>query len=527
MKKVNISILLFLCFAVSFLHAQNTRYVDPIFSDVDVEYDVVYGNNISVLTGAPAALDLKMDVYTPAGDTETDRPVVLYFHTGSFLPQYINGQITGGRLDSTVVEICTRLAQRGYVAMAVTYRQGWLPTSPDQNVRTGSLLQAAYRGIQDARTCVRYLRKDVDINGNSYGIDPDKIVMWGQGTGGYISLGAAFLDDYSEIVIDKFINSQTALPFVVESVHGDIYGTSTAQLNLPNHVGYSSDFAMAINMGGALGDSSWVNGAANEPVTMGYHVVTDPFAPFGNGPVIVPTTNQFVVNVSGTRTAVQFANESGANDILAPVLTMSPDALTQFVTAVKNVPVNLAALGQAPTTLGADHIYPFRVVGLGSGPWDWWNKPLLDVIISQYPASLMLNADVLHSNGLITNPDMSAAKGRLYIDTIMQYFIPRACQGLQLESCLLVSGTEEIADQSKVQLTFAPNPASSEMLVKTNIETPMIDLQVFDMSGLLVQSVRNVNTNQYTLQRNGLPPGMYLVKVRVEEGFIAQRIVFN
>ncbi len=527
MKKVNIPIFLLLLLGVSYLHAQNVRYVDPIFSQVNVQYNVTYGNNISVLTGTPAPLDLKMDIYSPAGDTETNRPVVLYFHTGSFLPQYLNGQITGGRLDSTVVEICTRLAKRGYVAMAVTYRQGWLPTSPDQNVRTGSLLQAAYRGIQDARTCVRFLRKDVAENANSYGIDPDKIIMWGQGTGGYISLGAAFLDDYQEIVIDKFIDTQTALPFVVESVHGDIYGTNQTPLNLPNHVGYSSDFAMAINMGGALGDSTWVDGADNEPVTMGYHVVTDPFAPFGNGPVIVPTTQQFVVNVSGTRTAVQFANEAGANDILEPVLTMNPDALTQFVTAVKPVPVNLAALGQAPTTLGADHIYPFRVVGLGSGPWDWWNKPLLDAIIAQYPPAFMLNSDVLHNNGLITNPDMSATKARLYIDTIMTYFIPRACQGLQLESCRLVSSTEEVISEDKVQLSIAPNPSSSDMFLQSSAETPMMDIQVFNMSGLLVQSIRNVNTSNYNLKRNNLPPGMYLVKIRFEEGFLAKRIVFN
>lgn len=528
MKKVNIPILLFLfCSVASFLHAQNTRYVDPIFSGVTKVSDVVYGTNISVLTGTPAPLDLKMDVYAPAGDTETERPVVLYLHTGIFLPQYLNGQITGGKLDSTVVEVCTRLAKRGYVAIAATYRQGWLPTSPDQNVRTGSLLQAAYRGIQDARTCVRFLRKNVAEGGNTYGIDPDKIVMWGQGTGGYISLGAAFLDDYQEIVIDKFINTATALPFVVESVHGDIYGTNTTPLNSPNHLGYSSDFAMAINMGGALADSSWVDGADNEPVTMGYHVVTDPFAPFGNGPVIVPTTQEFVVAVSGTRTAVQFANEAGTNDILAPVLTMNPDALTQFVTAVKNVPVNLAALGQGPTTLGADHIYPFRVVGLGSGPWDWWNKPLLDVIISQYPAQFMLNSETLHMNGLITNPDMSATKARLYIDTIMQYFIPRACQGLQLESCLLVSKTEEVANEDLVQLSVAPNPSSSDMLIQCNAQTPMMDLQVFNMNGMLVRSVRGVNTNQYTLQRDNLPPGMYLVKVRFEQGFLAKRVVFN
>lgn len=42
-------------------------------------------------------------------------------------------------------------------------------------------------------------------NNDPYGIDSDKIVVWGQGTGGYIPLAAAYLDRYQEIVLDKFI----------------------------------------------------------------------------------------------------------------------------------------------------------------------------------------------------------------------------------------------------------------------------------------------------------------------------------
>lgn len=526
MKKFNITFLFFLFGAMSLLQAQNTRYVDPIFPEVSKQSNVVYGNNISILTGAPAPLDLLMDVYTPTGDTETDRPVVIYFHTGSFLPQYLNGQITGGRLDSTVVEVCARLAQRGYVAIAATYRQGWLPLAPDQNVRTGTLLQAAYRGIQDSRTCTRFLRKSVAEQGNPYGIDPDRIILWGQGTGGYISLGAAFLDDYNEVVIDKFIDTETALPFVVEAVHGDIFGTNTTPLNIPNHVEYSSDIAMAVNMGGALGDSSWINGTPNEPIVIGFHVVTDPFAPFGNGPVIVPTTNEFVVNVSGTRTAVGRANELGVNDILQPVVDAA-DPLTAFVTAVRNIPVDLSFLGQQPTTLGTNHIYPFVVNGLGSGPWDWWNKPLLDAIIAQFPPQFGLNSDVLHNNGLITNPDMSAEKARRYIDTVMTYFIPRACQGLQLEDCLLVSKTEEILDQAEVKLSIAPNPASNVAFVQSAAEVPMLGIQVFNSNGLLVRNIQNIRETQYQLQRNNLPPGMYLVKVRFDKGVSIQRVIFH
>ena len=86
-----------------------TRYLDEVFdtSELTVHTDVTYGSNYEVLTGAPVLIDLKMDVYEPdqAIDTETDRPLFIYIHTGNFLPIVINGSATGQRIDSTAVEM--------------------------------------------------------------------------------------------------------------------------------------------------------------------------------------------------------------------------------------------------------------------------------------------------------------------------------------------------------------------------------------------------------------------------------------
>ncbi|GIV31176.1 MAG: hypothetical protein KatS3mg029_0527 [Saprospiraceae bacterium] len=148
---------------------------------------------------------LVMDVYEPVGDTETDRPLVIYFHTGSFLPFPQNG-ITGGKKDdSTAVEICKRLARMGYVAASADYRLGWNPLDPQELNRRWFLINAAYRGVQDARTCIRYFKKTAAEAGNPWGIDPNKIVLWGQGTGGYITLNSMCLDDYQKTLISKFL----------------------------------------------------------------------------------------------------------------------------------------------------------------------------------------------------------------------------------------------------------------------------------------------------------------------------------
>ncbi len=499
-----------------------------VFSSVDVETDVMYGQNLTVLTvpvtGNPSLQDLVMDVYTPAGDTITDRPVVVYFHTGSFLPQYINGQITGSRSDSSVVEICTRLAKMGYVAMSATYRAGWNPIASDQDERTGTLLNATYRGIQDARALIRFLRKSVAEEDNPFGVDTDKICLWGQGTGGYISLGAAFLDRFDEVVLEKFIDQDLLAPYVDTNLVGDVYGEKQALLNIPNHVGYSNDFAMAVNMGGALGDISWIEGKDNEPVTMGFHVANDPFAPYADGAVIVPTTGDFVVNVSGTRTVVDTANQLGVNAVISVANDDLSDPLNAKVDAYKSV-IDTFSGGQV-LSIGIDNVYPFVTPGPASGPWEWWSKPQLDATIAAFNAATGedISADTLHMNGLQLNPDMSKAKATAHIDTIINYFAPRAFLALNL----MATSTNEVLTAAEVGFEMGPNPMKEYMTINTAPDQPMLDIAVYNMSGKLMKGAMGVNNNQYILQRTPhMTPGMYILQVRFKDGFVSKKIMLE
>jgi hypothetical protein len=539
MKKNYTLLMFFVLTAFGSLKAQ-IRYIDQVFSDVAVEKGVTYGTNISILTGTPAPLALKMDVYTPVGDTETNRPVVIYFHTGSFLPPLISGGITGSLSDSTLVEICSRLARMGYTAIAATYRQGWLPTATDENVRRSTLLQAAYRGIIDARTCIRFLRKSVAESNNPFGIDVDRIALWGQGTGGYISYGAAYLDRYEELIVEKFINTETGNPYVTLQVDGDPYGLTQSLLNIPNHTEYSSDFRLAVNMGGALGDINWIEDSASafQPASVGYHVVSDPFAPFGNGPVIVPTTREFVVNVAGTLTSTQRINDVGANDVLQPILAQ-PDPLTQFVSFVKQagVTVDLSPLGGSPTTpLATDHMYPFITAGVQSGPWDWWNKATLDLVVAGFNAATMqnLSSDVLHANGLLTNPDMSAEKGKAYVDTIIAYYAPRGCLALDLTSCKEALGINAVKRINEISdFTVFPNPATDQINIKFSLlENAQLNVYLFNAQGQIVKTQYlgrlDSGNHNFQLSTYNLPVGIYTVTMVNSKGEInSTRLVIS
>ena len=273
-----------LLFCALQLNAQ--RYLAPVFDEVTVTTYQTYGVNATVLlvsiAGEALPESLKFDLYEPAGDTIAERPLVVMFHTGNFLPIQLNNTTQGSRTDSSVVEMATRLAKMGYVVAMVDYRLGWNPTAETQPERALGLIQAAYRGIQDGRTAFRYFRKTYAEDGNPWRIDPERITAWGVGTGGYITLGLAYFDKFSEVVTTQFPQGKfltdldgdpnTLEPMVIEGINGDVEGTSVGIMSdpplppfpagdtlcYPNWVDYSSDFNLCVNVGGALGDLSWM-----------------------------------------------------------------------------------------------------------------------------------------------------------------------------------------------------------------------------------------------------------------------------
>ncbi|HRN34848.1 MAG TPA: hypothetical protein PLQ53_11700, partial [Saprospiraceae bacterium] len=133
MKKTLLTFSLFIMVLIS-AYGQK-RYLEPVFSGVS-KNTVIYGHNFHVLyvpvTGHTALQPLVADVYQPSGDTETARPLILYFHSGNFLPFPQNQSVSGTRSDSTIVEMSRRLAKMGYVVASCDYRLGWNPVAPEQ-----------------------------------------------------------------------------------------------------------------------------------------------------------------------------------------------------------------------------------------------------------------------------------------------------------------------------------------------------------------------------------------------------------
>lgn len=238
------------------IHAQGCdgfRYLNDITTTVNVE-TVQFGTNVN---GAGETQDLYMDIYTPDGDAETERPVILYAFGGSF--------IGGSRSDGFVVNFCEQYARMGYVTVGIDYRlydvfaQGF-PDSLD-------MIDEVIKAVADMKGAVRYMRKSAD-NGDPYGIDPNKIYVGGISAGAITAAHTAYVNEESDVP-----------SYVLDALNQN--GGIDGDTDLPNdsHLMYSSEVHAVINMSGALHRANFME-AGDAPI-VSVHGDADDTVPYG------------------------------------------------------------------------------------------------------------------------------------------------------------------------------------------------------------------------------------------------------
>ena len=532
-----------------------TRYIDNIFDSVTVTSDVVYGQNVTILPmlqqQPPAVAPLLCDIYEPKNDTLTDRPVIILMHTGSFLPAVLNGQATGSKSDNSVVENCMRWAKKGYVAVAMSYRQGWNPTSPSQAVRTATILQAAYRGIHDSKAMVRHLRKTADVDGNPYGIDESKIVIGGQGTGAYLSMGYITLDTVSELLIyPKFWDTSDPdpsnhVPLIAPNFglsmdtvygYGNIDGSDTAYYpanfppfnfpvdvlwNIGNNPSYSNDVNMAFNLGGTLADLSWLDYTGIPLVS--FHCENDPFASIDSGVIIVPTTGDIVIpDVVGSRTAAHYntlwGNNAGFNQAgLTDTLTQMANSYNSAWDAQHGLVYDGLYVFDTPapsTTPNAFGEMPYPE----SSPWDWWDLATYDAMFAALNGA---PAGYGAANSLLGSPNSgSDSIPMMYLDTVHGYLNPRMYEVLGLGG----SSTDMNEIIEKTTEVY-PNPAKDNLNIVSYAEL-INSVEVYNLSGQKVLS-KKVNATTTRINTNSLSKGVYIVDIKSKVSSVKKKVIIE
>ncbi|MCC7319309.1 MAG: carboxylesterase family protein [Bacteroidales bacterium] len=168
---------LLLLFATNILQAQYAVYT---------EQNLEYGTAVNYL-GISETLTL--DLYKPVNDGNTARPLLVLVHGGSWL----SGCSAGMNW------LATRMCARGYVVASVNYRKGWhkddyvanpFDTGVLYAADTAEIIRAMYRGSQDVRGAIRWLKARNGIDSTC----KNTVLVGGESAGAYISLMVGLLD---------------------------------------------------------------------------------------------------------------------------------------------------------------------------------------------------------------------------------------------------------------------------------------------------------------------------------------------
>jgi para-nitrobenzyl esterase len=280
MKKIVFSLVgLFIFQATSQAQCPTGRYIEPIFDSVDIAKDVYFGTNIRVNKDTQ---DLHMDIYTPNGDTETDRPVLLMAHGGTF--------VAGSKADIDMVTFCKEMAKKGYVAISYDYRIGVGSVSAEEVVR------AAYRALQDGKGAIRYIRENAEM----LGVDPEQVIMGGTSAGALLSLHALYLDQGYEL--PAFLDTTKYHPDTNITGLDGLEGTTNAfaQSSRPDAV---------INLCGALLAKELIADYDVDVPVVSMHGTNDETVPYKRG--FVESFGFQIVEVDGSFVVDSFAKTKG------------------------------------------------------------------------------------------------------------------------------------------------------------------------------------------------------------------------
>ena len=507
MIKKTLLFITLLAFGLS-LNAQD-RYLDEIFSSVSVEEDIFFSANYGFFSGFMTLDTLRMDIYQPMGDTVSSRPLVILMHPGSFLPKGANTLPFGDRKDSAIVEMCMRLAKRGFVAVAGSYRAGWNPASMDQDVRAGTIITATVIGSFDAKNCIKFFRQDA-AGDNNYRIDPTRITLGGTNTGGYVALAANNFDEPSDLTLLKYLNSQTGMPYIDTMLHGNFDGVG-GSVNNVQYAGINGDPNLVLNLGGAAGDTS--NSNVMDAPVISICGRNDPLTPDSVGIVVVSGAGGVVpvIEVHGGLTTSRYYTTLGVNSVFASV---TGDPYTTQAEA------NLMKSGKNP----ADYLgyYEIQDPATGYESWGWYDPNHPNVAQGTDPDSANYVPGAT-GFGSRANPFQTKAKAMAHIDTVMGFFLPRAFAALNLSA---VSIDPDLRIDAGLEIY--PNPAKDRLrIVVGNQNMPVKGYQLMDMAGRVVRSAAGLRTYDQTLARENLPDGLYILKVDFEQGAVTEKVLFH
>lgn len=151
------------------------RYAEFISDGVDILSDIIFQEDAVGYDGQTHTLTL--DIYTPEGDVETNRPAILLVHGGSYT--------SGDKANEGLLKyLAVDFAKMGYVSIVPNYRLG-------KNIELADI----NRAVEDVKYALEWVRS----NGQNYGIDTGHIALLGYSAGGGIVQNLCYSNLYEEM----------------------------------------------------------------------------------------------------------------------------------------------------------------------------------------------------------------------------------------------------------------------------------------------------------------------------------------
>ena len=497
MKKILLTFLV----TVQFIGwSQNHRYTTSLFPGSTRLNNIVYGTAPAIngpfytVESSTTPQNLVMDIYQPTGDSFTLRPAVILAHSGAFL--------LGNRNADDMTALCDSLARKGYVTASIDYRLGF-------NLVGNTELHASravYRGIQDGRTAVRFLR----ANAAQYGIDPTKIYFVGSSAGSFIALHTIYVDEPAEIPAQAGTVNYTNItpPFAHTA-------PSLGPLDIGNNLSFNGKPDAVVSMWGAIQSTNLITSNNTTPVLL-IHGEADPFVNFntgspfgytslpqadGSNPIntkldalgftnketyFVPDeVHEFYGTTNGT-----WNNGSGGNEYL-PIIT---DRITQFLWKQHKPSADFNWTSNSLTT-------SFTDTSTGSLAW-WWDFGDGSFSNEQNPT---------HTYATTSNYQV-----KLYIENDIKSWDEKT-------ESVVVSNLS--TTQNRItNFSVTPNPTKADIAINWDNNYTNIKYQIYDVLGKLISEEQLHNKGE-TISLGSFKCGLYFLKISTENSIQIIKIV--